>query len=345
MIRFSKIFLTFTVTVLVLWLLPWCYNFLFTSSYQTPFTLYSCIIDDFVSLSYDQKTEKLVRIDTHKNTYTQEEADSILPLFYARQLTADERFPDSINGIAVTPREVHMSNFVKRINSADINTPKINLHPLLESMSGRVDLKMSEDVFRITDKGIEFILMENNQLNKEKSDKFTQVLTNKGFKFPAKYIAGDPNTRKDYDEGYLLLDAEGKLFHMKQMRGRPYVRAIEIPEGMDITHLFITEFPNRKTLGFISDAQHKFYVLMAKTYEIIETGVPAYNPNKDELLIIGDMFNWTVSVGTDKEETFYALDANDFSLIQTLAFPVESSNFSIISFTSYKDNYVRPRLF
>ena len=30
------------------------------------------------------------------NTYTQQQVDSLLPSLYVRQLTADERFPDTI---------------------------------------------------------------------------------------------------------------------------------------------------------------------------------------------------------------------------------------------------------
>lgn len=68
--------------------------------------------------------------------------------------------------------------------------------------------------------------MENNTIDQEKSKVFTEVLKKKEFRFPAQYVAGNPSTRKEYDEGYLILDAEGKLFHMKQTQGRPYVRAI-----------------------------------------------------------------------------------------------------------------------
>ena len=37
--------------------------------------------------------------------------DSILPMFYFRQLMSDERFPDTIQGIAVTPKMVQTENF------------------------------------------------------------------------------------------------------------------------------------------------------------------------------------------------------------------------------------------
>ena len=83
-----------------------------------------------------------VRRDAAGNIYSEAAFDSILPMFYFRQLMSDERFPDTINGIAVTPKIVQTENFNFRSVPTDINTPSIGLYPMLESMSGRVDLKM-----------------------------------------------------------------------------------------------------------------------------------------------------------------------------------------------------------
>ena len=47
--------------------------------------------------------EERIRIATLPETFIPEAADSIRFMFYFRQLMSDERFPDTINGIAVTP--------------------------------------------------------------------------------------------------------------------------------------------------------------------------------------------------------------------------------------------------
>ncbi|MCI6213076.1 DUF4857 domain-containing protein [Bacteroides heparinolyticus] len=342
--RFSQLFLCLTVVLLLLWQLPWCYTFFVARPSRTPFSMYSCVIGDFVSIGYDEGVGTFRR-DRAGNHYTQEETDSILPLFYVRQLMADERFPDSIMGVAVTPREVQHTNFNFRISATDINTSAVPLYPLLESMSKRVELKMPDDVFRITPTGIEFIVMESNSIDEAKSRRFTEALTKKSFRFPARYVAGNPTTRKEYDEGYLILDDEGKLFHLKQMQGRPYVRAIELPQGVQAKHLFITEFSDRKTLGYLTDANHAFYVLMNKTYEVIKTGLPAYNPEKDNLTIFGNMFDWTVSVEKPEGKAYYALNAEDYSLIESMQSPDTGHTMPGLHFTSYRDEYVKPRFF
>lgn len=342
--RFSQLFLGITIILLLLWQLPWCYAFFTDKPSRTPFAMYSCIIHDFLSMGYDENTG-LIRHDQSGHNYTQEQTDSILPLFYVRQLMADERFPDSINGLPVTPREVQRTNFNFRKSAADINKPIIPLYPLMESMSGRVDLKMPDDVFRITGQGIEFVTMNDNTIDREKSVKFTEALQKKGFKFPANYVTGNPNARKEYDEGYLILDREGKLFHLKQIKGRPYVRAIPLPEGLKAKYLFITEFQDRKTLGYLTDEENHFYVLSNNTYEVVKTGIPTYNPQTDNIAIFGNMFDWTVSIETDDTETYYALDANNYSLIKSIAFPQKGGSISGLHFSSYQDKYVKPRFF
>lgn len=66
----------------------------------------------------------------------------------------------------------------------------------MESMSGRVDLKMPDDVFRITSKGIEFIDMASNSVKEDKSLQFTEAMTKKEFRFPATEIVGNPTVKR-----------------------------------------------------------------------------------------------------------------------------------------------------
>ena len=143
--RLSKILLYFTAAFLLAWLLPWFYNFLTTRPNNTPFTLYSCITQNFASIEVHQGN--IIRRDESGKTYTDKEFDSILPLFYYRQLMVDGRNPDTLYGKALTPQSVSMQSFIFRHNPSDINKVKPKLYPLLESMSGRVDLEMPDDVF------------------------------------------------------------------------------------------------------------------------------------------------------------------------------------------------------
>ena len=70
-----------------------------------------------------------VRRDLAGNIYSEAAFDSILPMFYFRQLMSDERFPDTIQGIAVTPKMVQTENFNFRSVPSDINAPSFGLYP------------------------------------------------------------------------------------------------------------------------------------------------------------------------------------------------------------------------
>lgn len=104
---FSQLLLGLTIVCLLIWQLPWCYNFLTARSTKAPFTLYSSVIGDFAMMT-PSGDKGMLRSDLSGRTYTQAQFDSILPMFYFRQLMSDERFPDTLNGVPVTPRMAQM---------------------------------------------------------------------------------------------------------------------------------------------------------------------------------------------------------------------------------------------
>lgn len=341
MLKFSKIYLYFLIGFLCVWLLPWAYAFLSAKKSNTPFTMYSTINDDFIRLIPDGEKGSYWS-DSSGARYTQEQADSLLPMFYIRQLTADERFPDTIKGIAVSPKEVTETNFTFHTRPADLNRTSTNLYFLLESQSQRVDLYMPDDVFRFTDKGIEFIEMKTNKLKEDKSQLFTEALLSKGFVFPATFVNGNPSVRKEYDEGYLVLDANNHLFHLKRVKNQPYVAQIPLPKNVTAEYVFITEYKRHQSLGYLIDSNNAFYVIQDEK-SIIKTGIPSFDPRKDKLMILGNMFDWTVRITREHDESYYAIDAQNYSLIKEY---IQKDAYKYIwglAFTDEKDMYVKPR--
>lgn len=351
MIRYSKILFILTITVLLLWLLPWFYHFVTEKPAHTPFTLYSNVANNFVYIDYSEDKEITYR-DRNGHAYTDSQFDSLLPLFYYRQLLSDGRLPDSLNGESLTPQKINLTNFIFRLSASDVNKKTPALYPLLEAMSGRVDLKMPDDVFRLTDR-IEFIDMETNTVNEAKSKLFTKAMLDKGFRFPVTCIGGNPTEKKDYDNGYFLTDSAHRLFHLKQLRGRPFFRPVALPEGMEIRHITVREYPHRKFHAFLTDSRNRFWVLAAPGYELHRLPVETYDPRTHDMQIVGNLFDWTVSIAKADGEHIYAVDAGDYSLVDTLTYPATESlpaqigRFLFpceIGFTSCDDQYVRPRL-
>ena len=349
--QLAKIFLIITIALLLLWLLPWSYRFMTAKSDRTPFTLYSGIVNDFAMLKTDQK--ETTYTDLSGNKYTEKQFDSILPLFYYRQLMAEERLPDTLRGIPVSPRAIQAENFIFRTTPSAVNAIKIPLYPLLESMSGRVDLEMPDDVFRMSER-MEFIDIETNSVKEQKSQQFTDMLLKKGFVFPARLVAGNPTARKEYDEGYLMVDAASKLFHVKQIKGRPYVRFIEAPAEIKIEHIFVTEFKNHKSLAFLVDTHQRFWVLATKSYEFHQVEIPSFDPVKMSMSIIANMFDWTITVINGREEKIYAIDANNYELLKSMEYPAAELTaaqkagkyiFPVrLEFSSYLDSKIYPRI-
>ena len=340
MTYFSKILLYLIIGFLAMWQLPWCYNFLAVEGSKSGFTLYSSILDDFVFIKHSDAGA--VRKSLSGKEFTQNQFDSILPTFYLRQLVTDGRFPDTIKGIPVEPKMVQQENFNYRCVPSDINRPKIGLYSLLESMSKRVDLVMPDDVFRLTDSRIEFIDMKSNSINENKSQIFTAEMKKQGLVFPVKTLSGNPTTRKEYDEGYVMLDANNNVFHVKMTVGRPFVRSVKSPKDVTLKHLFITEFRNRKTLALITDTENKLYVL-SPNYKITKVDIPSYDPKLNYITIMGNMFDWTIRITSKTEDNYYAIDNNTYQRIKEHKNKLSSNGIPTLSFTSSLDKFVKPR--
>lgn len=341
---FGKITFTLLTAIVILWQIPWLFNLASAHSQKMPFTLYSNVINDFAMIT---NTENGIQYTDQKgNLYSEKQFDSILPAFYARQLYTEGRFPDSICGEKTDYRNIVRNNFIFRSTPSSINRIKPELHFLMESMSGRVKLEMPDDAFRINEEGIEFITMKTNSINKAKSTSFTETMKRKGFRFPAKEISGNPTTRKDYDNGYFLIDSNDKLYHLKMIKGRIFFREIDLPESTVPEEIFVTEFENRKILGFFSGKDKKLYCITLPDYAIKQTGIPEWNPKREDLSIIGNMYDWTVSIDNGLSRKYFALDSKDLGIICKKETEYEK-RFMLhgLRFTSSNDKYVIPRIY
>lgn len=352
MIKTIKTGIILLAALLLSWLLPWCWSFVTATPTWSPFTLYSCVTHSFAAIAFDEEGNIAGR-DFKGNTYTEHQFDSILPMFYYRQLAAEGRFPTEIEGIRIDVQDAERSGFIFRTSPSEINRRMPGLYQLLESMPDRVDFKTPEDVFRITDEGIEFVDKTTNTLNVEKSRAFTKVFRDKGFVFPARAIAGNASTRKEYDNGYLLTDSDYRVYHLKQMRGRPFVRRTDVPDSLQIARIFVTEFSDRKLFGFLVDKDERFYALDTENYGLHEIPVGKFDPTKESMMIIGDLFYWTVDIQSLNAERLVAINARDYTRVDEYrpeSVPQKEERYAAclfpfeLSFTSPLDGYVQPRI-
>ena len=337
--------------IVLAWLLPALYELVFPRTDKTPFVVYSCLDSTFIR--FETANKQVRYIDFRGQEFTKSQADSLLPLFAFRQLVAEGRLPDSLYGVALTPKLIQQNSFHFKTSPKQLNKPAVGLYTLLESASGRVDLSLPPDVFRLTKEGLEFIDCETNQINKAKSLSFSRELTKNGFVFPVQLIWGNSTTRKDYDNGFLLTDANDRLFQLKMVKGTPFVREISTENTQGWKQVFTVEPANRALIGLAVSNDNQLFVV-TKEGKTVAVGIDAYDPQEMQITIVGDLFHWTITEYTASDSRYYAVDARTFEQVartivpdpeRPLAQKIERILLPVrLRFTSWRTQLVTPNI-
>lgn len=340
-------------TLLLSWVLPTFYHLVTDKATQNVFTYYSSVEKSFCSIDFDEQEDRLIRKNIKTNReYTEQEFDSILPLFYYRQLLTDGRMPDSIHGVPISHKDIGNKSFFFRINPTDKNKPHIPLYTLFESMSGRVKLEMPGDVFRLDHK-MEFVSPETNRVNKEKSILFHKEFVKRGFKFPAKQVVGNPTVRKPYDEGYFIIDNANQIFHLKMVNGMPFLKKLMIPEGVNPLYITTMEPTDRSFYAFVYAENERLYIITTNKYAFQEIPCPKYNADQDRLVLMANPLYWNVNVISAKGKSVMAIHANTKEKVDEITFQNKSETRSFIryilpfsiSFTTSDSLFVKPEIY
>lgn len=363
MSKFARIIL-FAVTVAVLsWFLPCLYALLTPSPSSEPFCAFSPVNGQWiVSRSVPgEKPEITMRSpfagdDTVKGERIPVATrDSLLPQLYYRQLLSHDKLPDTIAGKEVTAHLFKTHELFFNASPREINKSHPGMWLMMESMPSRVDLSDPEEAFRFTDDGIEFVKMAENSVNPTRSRRFTEAMKSRGFRFPATDLSANITSKKAYDEGYLMIDADGKLFHVKQRGGRPFVAAVSLPDGVKASKAYIWEESDRSKLGLVIDTEGRPYVIKAEGHVALPLPSEAGNvdPRQEAIMVMGNLFNLTIRYSGKEATRWRTFDADSLRLIGSLDFPRMKSKASktaeyifpyILTFTSTYDSLAYPRI-
>ena len=309
--KVSRYILVFVAILTLAILLPKLYWIAFGKPIRKPFILYSCINNDFMIHRVDVKTWQ----DTKGTRYTRDQYEQKLPMMFFKQLLTVGSMPDSINGIELEMKAIARSKSFFRLKMNEVDAPAPPLYPMFESQSGRAMFEWPEDFFRITWR-VDFIHAETNQIEEEKSQMFSAALYHNGFSFPAKKIAGLSTPRKSCDEGYLIVDSNDQLFHLKMITGKPYVKKVDVPEGLKFSHISCVDFKNKDFYAFLFSDKDEIYILTQGDYRLIKWPVEGFELSKCDLKIYGDLFNYTVVIEAEDHIKAIALSP-DYQLINT----------------------------
>jgi hypothetical protein len=342
------------LTLIALWGIPELVKTASLSRNRYPFVYFSSIEKKFLFREADGRKEPFH--DDEGKIYTDKEYDTSLPLFNFRQLTINGEMPDSIDGIAIDPRILRIKQVNFRYSPVEKNTPEIGLYIMYESLPKKAKLESPGDVFRMKD-NIEFIDAETNRVNTEKSEHFQSALLKAGYVFPARWIYGDLNIRKPYDEGYFSLDAQGELFHIKMVNGRPFVKNTHLNDSIQPAFFSMLEVPDKRFYGFLFDKKGYTYILEAEDgkYRALPLDIDPFDLDRDELMIIGNFLYWTVSVQTDAGKHFYALNTETLKQQRSIYLQAAVNQWDVIArrlfpvYLTFKDihkhsDFIAPRL-
>lgn len=317
--------------------------------FNYPFTYYSSIKKQFTFTEVSKDSDQ--RYTTDGTVYTKEGFDTIVPMFFYRQAMSVGALPDSIDGVVTDMRNIRVNSFFYRYNPEDFEAPTYGLEPMYESYPKRLKLETPPDLFRITDR-IEFIDIESNSIDVEKSMKWEKALLKRGFTFPAEWFVGNPTTRKSYDEGWFAKDAKGKLFHMKMVNGKPFIKDTKVDETIDLKYMQSQEVSSRRFYGFVYDMDNNMYFLETLTYKLVQLPVKV-DISKDKVLIMANPLYWNISVTNPEMERVVAVRNEDLAMVEEVEFTAPDDLWKeasvwlcpiLLKYSAHNSYYVYPRI-
>ena len=297
------LFVLLLVTLIGLWAIPELIKTAVYSRPQYPFVYYSSVKKKFLFRELDKRPDKFH--DDEGTLFEDKEYDAALPLLNYRQLMLNSEMPDSVDGVKIENQLLRTKQINFRYVPRYKNTPEMRLYIMYESLPKKGKLESPGDLFRLEDK-IEFIDAESNAVNQEKSKKFQEALEKAGYVFPAQWTTGNLNIRKAYDEGYFSLDAQGRLFHIKMVNGRPFVRNTNLDPQIELAYFSPQEPADKRYYGVFFDTNGYSY-LLEEGYQPLQLEIDPVDLDKDEVSILGNFLYWTINVQKPDGRHYYAL--------------------------------------
>ena len=106
-------------------------------------------------------------------------------------------------------------------------------------------------------------------------------------------------------------------------------------------------------MPYLTDQENNLWALSNPDYQLYPLPIGKYDPRQDDIQIIGDLFNWTVSIDKKRRRTYFRSRRNglffgrypDLSATKQHGLKIGHYFFPAeLSFASYDDQYVYPRL-
>lgn len=227
----------FTAVAAALVLPYFCKNSRTSFAHLYTDAVYSELLQDFIFSRYEYVREEgqikayTVYRDSRGNRIDRSAVDSLCPLNNATQLAFENRFPDTICGVAVTAQEAEEAVFRHRISMPALD---YGLYDLVDSHSYLSQKFNTQDLLRFTATGLEFLLPESNSIDTTKTRLFDRALAGSGFVAPMTRIWSPANRTDLEQQGFFLNDRDGRLFRLSMTEGAPVVEPLARPDDKEV---------------------------------------------------------------------------------------------------------------
>lgn len=283
---------------------PLLFDMAFGERIKTTHLFYSPVIEKFVwrdkLLELPESGEKhharFVQMDEDGNRYSRKEFEKLLPFIYYRNMDLWGRLPLELQGRRFDKETIRANRQVTEFRPEWIagGAPREKLRPLLESVPGKARLVFPEERFRLGDE-MEFINADFNRRDDAMTEEYTRALREKGFTFPGKAAFSNPTILKPYDSGVFLLDAEGALFHVRKVQGRPEVVRTPVSPQSGVRSIRVAESSRREYYGLLLTGDGTLNLLGTDGYRLTPLPLEGYDPDTmDFKMIVNPLYRTAV---------------------------------------------------
>ncbi|MCD6389135.1 MAG: DUF4857 domain-containing protein [Desulfobulbaceae bacterium] len=326
MIHLSRYSLILLGVLTMSYFLPTGYWKIFGSEEGSTMLFYSPLKKQFVYRDYLGSHQFHYR-DEEGNDYSRAAFEDLLPFLYYKTMEKKGLLPLTIEGQSFDKATIKKGRQGVEIKSRHLpgHYPQIPLYPLFNQDPDQAMLPFPDDVFRFTERGMEFINADFNRIDEELSKRFTHALMMKGFSFPATVLGGKTTNLKPFDAGYFVRDSEGAVFHIMRVKNEPKIIRTPIPPETDIRALVISENRRKEFYGLAITAENRVYLISYDHYKLIELPADQYDAqNMDFKLLISPLhrtvtcFNDRQVFGTVTDGAYSAMKSYQRSLPETI---------------------------
>lgn len=293
-IRWARLSLALVSLTALAWLVP---DLTYRATRPEFFSLgafYSDTTGDFVYRESNPLRSRFAVLDAEgaDRTLSKMETAKALPFLFRRDL---ERAGETVSVAGFDyPDRPENGVQISRTSPALMNAAPVRAAGLLET-EGDV-LVLPQDLLLVRNDELVFFNTETYAVDPVKTRAVMAAIDEAELRLPLRDLASNPNTRKPYDEGALLVDSDGKIGRIRLVDGRLSADVLIGDPPVEVLRVTVEEDPRREYAGLAvsRNAVH----LVRRDGELVPVATEDYDAYRDSLSILSTPVSRTVTQST-----------------------------------------------